>query len=110
MGRGRLWNCCRTSTASISNGWPMGLWTSLLLQPFDEPPQDANPYFVLADRIFDAVLNIGVVVDFHHHDPIGRLLEIDAVEPVADRPGRPDREVHHVARRLIEIERAVAAL
>src|SRR5437660_9589134 len=24
MGRGRLWNCCRTSTASISNDWPMG--------------------------------------------------------------------------------------
>src|SRR6266849_3781356 len=81
----------------------------LFLQPLDEPPQDANPYFVLAGRILDAVLDIGIVVDLHHHDPVGRLLEVDAVEPVADRPGRPYGEVHHVARRLIEVKGAVTA-
>ena len=41
--------------------------------------------------------------------PFGRLLEVDAVEAVADRLGGAHRKVDHLARRLVEIEGAVAA-
>src|SRR5258706_890945 len=109
MGRGRLWNCCRTSTASISSGWPMGIGTSLLLQSVYGPPQDADPLFVLTDLILDAGLDIRIIVALHHHKTVRRLLEVDTVESVADRSGRSYGEVDYVRRRLIEIEGAVAA-
>src|SRR5258708_8764991 len=81
----------------------------LLLQPVDEPPQDADPHFILADRVLDAVLDIRIIVDLHHYKAVGRLLEVDTIESVADRPGRPYGKVEHLGRRLIEIEGAVAA-
>ena len=44
----------------------------LLLEPIDEPPQQPRPDFVLADRILDAVFEVGVVVDLHHDEAAGR--------------------------------------
>src|SRR5262249_35836203 len=81
----------------------------LLLQPVDEPPQDANPYIVLAHRVLYTVLDIGIVVDLHHHHTVGCLLEIDPVEPVPDRANRPYGEVNDIAGRLVEIESAMTA-
>ena len=81
----------------------------LLLEPVDEPAQQAGPDFVLADGILDAVFEVGIVVDLHDHDAVVGLLEVDAVEAVADRPRGADRDIDHLARRLVEIEGAEAA-
>src|SRR5262245_23830201 len=76
----------------------------LILQPLDEPTQDAHPHLLLADRVLDAVLDVGIVLDLHHPDAVRGLLEVDAVEAVADRLRRPHGEVDDLARRLVEIE------
>src|SRR5262249_53571020 len=57
----------------------------LLLEALDEPAQKPHPDLVLADLVLDAVLEVGVVVDFHHHNAAVGLLEVYAVETVADR-------------------------
>ena len=68
-----------------------------LLEPVDEPAQQPHPDFVLADGILDAVLEVGIVVDLHDDDAMVGLLEVDAVEAVADRPRRADRDIDHLA-------------
>src|SRR5580704_5447120 len=82
----------------------------LLLEPLDEPAQQPHPNLVLADDVLDAVFEVGVVVDFHDHDAVVGLLEVDAVKTIADRARRAHRDVHHVARCLAKIEGAEAAL
>src|SRR5258706_11679347 len=66
---------------------------TLLLEPVDEPAQQLHPDLILADLVLDAVLEIGVVVDLHHHDAAVGLLEVDAIEAVADRARRAHRDV-----------------
>ena len=57
----------------------------------------ADPDLVLADRVLDAVLEVRVVVDLHDDDAVVGLLDVDAVEAVADRPRRAHRDVDHLA-------------
>src|SRR5262245_55893328 len=40
---------------------------TLLLEALHEPLEQPDPDLVLADRVLDAVLEVGVVVDLHHH-------------------------------------------
>src|SRR5215218_2267955 len=75
----------------------------------DKPLEQPHPYFVLADRVLDAVLEVGIVVDLHDHDAVVGLLEIDAIEAVADRLGSPHAHLDHFGRRLVEIEGAKPA-
>ena len=82
----------------------------LLLEPFDEPLEHADPDLVLADLVLDAVLEVGVVVDLHDDEAVVGLLDVDAVEAVADRARRAHRDVDELRRRLVEIEGAEAAL
>src|SRR5579862_1201547 len=82
----------------------------LLLEALDEPAQQPHPDFVLADRVLDAVLEVGIVVDLHDDDAVFGLLEVDAVKSLADRARGAHRDVDHLARRLIEIKRAESAL
>src|SRR2546430_4657908 len=81
-----------------------------LLEPLDEPLEQPRPDLVLADLVLDAVLEIRVVVDFHDDETAVGLLDIDAVEAVADGPRRAHRNVDQVAGRRVELERAKAAL
>ena len=48
----------------------------------------------------------GIVVDLDDVDAVGRLLEIDAVEAVADEAGGADADVEHFRRHLVDRERA----
>src|SRR3977135_3913331 len=82
----------------------------LLLESFDEPLEQPDPDLVLADLVLDAVLEIGVVVDLHDDEAVVGLLDVDAVEPLPDRPHRTHRDVHELRRRLVEVESAKAAL
>src|SRR5262249_20136043 len=82
----------------------------LLLEALDEPAQKPHPDLVLADLVLDAVLEVGVVVDFHHHNPAVGLLEVYAVETVADRARGAHRDVDDLGRRLVDLEGAEAAL
>jgi hypothetical protein len=59
----------------------------LLLKPLDEPLQHLHPVLVLADLVLDAVLEVGVVVDLHHDEACVGLLDVDPLEPLADRAG-----------------------
>src|SRR5262245_33898215 len=95
----------RTSPAMTM--WCVG---GLLLEALDEPLEQAHPDLVLADRILDAMLEAGVIVDLHDHDAVVGLLEVDAIEAVADRLGGAHRDVDHPGRRLVEVEGAEAAL
>src|SRR6266571_7602448 len=81
-----------------------------LLEPLDEPLEQPRPDLVLAELVLDAVLEIGIVVDLHDDEAAVGLLDVDAVEAVADRPRRAHRDVDQVARRLVEFEGAKAAL
>src|SRR5580704_1091501 len=83
---------------------------SLLLEAVGEPLEQPPPDIVLAGRILDTVFEVGVVVDFHDDNAVVGLLEVDAVKTVADRPRRAHRDIHHLGRRLGEIEGAEAAL
>ena len=56
------------------------------------------------------MFEVGIVVDLHDDDAVVGLLEVDAVEAVADRPRRADRDIDDLGRRLVEIEGAEAAL
>src|SRR3954449_9774739 len=82
----------------------------LLLEPVDEPAQHLHPDLVLADLIFDAVLEVGVVVDFHHDETRVGLLDVDSIETIADRARGADRNVDQLARRVFELEGLEAAL
>src|SRR5262249_49981103 len=78
----------------------------LLLEPLHEPTQHAGPDLVFADLVLDAVLEVGVVVDLHHDKAAVGLLDVDAVEAVADRARGAHRDVDQGGRRLVEIEGA----
>src|SRR5580704_15067939 len=81
----------------------------LLLELLDEPAQQPHLNLVLADDVLDAMFEVGVVVDFHDHDAVVGLLEVDAVKTIADRARRAHRDIHHLARRIGEVEGAEAA-
>ena len=83
---------------------------TLLLESFDEPFEQPRPDFVLADLVLDAVLEVGVVVDLHDNKAVVGLLDVDAVEPLADRPRRAHRDVDQLGWRVAELEGAEAAL
>jgi hypothetical protein len=83
---------------------------ALLLESLDEPLEHADPDLVLADLVLDAVLEIGVVVDLHDDEAAVGLLDVDAVEPLPDRPRRAHRDVDQCGRRLVDLEGAKAAL
>src|SRR6478752_8967881 len=73
----------------------------LLLEPLDEPLEQPCPDLVLADLVLDAVLEVRVVVDLHDDEAAVGLLDVHAVEAVADRARRAYRDVDQVARRLV---------
>src|SRR6266851_5636156 len=81
----------------------------LLLEALDEPAQQPRPDLVLADLVLDAVLEVGVVVDLHDDEAMVGLLDVDAVESVADRPRRAHGDVDQLGGRLVELEGAKAA-
>src|SRR5205809_4510005 len=81
-----------------------------LLEALDEPLEQPCPDLVLADLVFDAVLEIGVVIDLHDNEATVGLLDVDAIEAVADRPRRAHGDVDQLGRRLVELEGAKAAL
>src|SRR5215470_367183 len=80
----------------------------LLFEALDEPLEHAHPDLVLADLVLDAVLEIGIVVDLHDDEAAVGLLDVDAVEPLPDRPRRAHRDVDQRSRRLVELESAEA--
>src|SRR5258707_654786 len=82
----------------------------LLLESFDEPLEQPCPDLILADLVLDAVLEIGVVVDLHDDKAAVGLLDVDAVEALADRPRRAHGDVDQLGRGLVELEGAKAAL
>src|ERR1700694_4615646 len=81
-----------------------------LLEALDEPLQQADPDLVLADRVLNAVLEVGVVVDLHHHEAVVGLLDVDPVESLADRPGGAAGDVEQLLGRLVELEGAEPTL
>lgn len=46
--------------------------------------EDQHVEVVLQPGVFDARIQVGIVVDFNHHHPLARLFEVDAVQAVAD--------------------------
>src|SRR5690242_13128332 len=88
---------------------PQGDGMLLLLKSVDEPAQQPRPDFVLADGVLDAVFEARIVVDFHDHDTVRSLFEVDAIESVADRPRRAHGDVDHFPGRLVEPKGAEAA-
>src|SRR5262245_38175468 len=99
--------CVRQSAQNRLFTSPVCAFASLL-ETIGKPLQQTDPDLVLADGVLNPVLEIGIVVDFHHDDAAVSLLEIDAVEALADRARRAYRDVDHFGRRLIELERAEA--
>jgi len=73
-----------------------------LLESLHESAHDGPIELVLEDRVFHAGIDGGVVVYFHDHDPPVHLLEIHAIEPIADEAGRLGGEDQHVSRGLIQ--------
>src|SRR5690606_2780730 len=72
------------------------------IEPFDEPVGEANPDVVLLRVILDTVFEVGVVVDLDDEDAVIGLLEIDAVEAVADAARCPQARVEDERRRFCE--------
>ena len=56
------------------------------------------------------MLEIGIVIDLHHHNAAIGLLEVDAVKSLADGPCRTHGDIDHLGRGLIEIEGSESAL
>src|SRR5438105_3744796 len=81
-----------------------------LFEPFDEPPQNLDPDLVLRNRVLDAVLEVRIVVHFHHHETRIGLLDVDTIEPFADRLCSTHRNVDDLSRRLVEAESTESAL
>src|ERR1700694_4462464 len=110
----RLPRCARKPTPDQVRGRlsprPRREVTSLLLEALDEPLQQADPDLVLADRVLDAVLEIGVVVDLHDHEAVVGLLDVDPVKSLADRPGGAAGDVEQLLGRLVELAGAETAL
>src|SRR5918992_4388495 len=94
-----------TSPAMTLNGA-----ARLLLKSFDEPLQEADPDLVFADLVLDAVLEVGIVIDLHHDEARGRLLDIDPVEALPDRAGGAHGDIDQLRGRLIDLEGAEPAL
>src|SRR5947208_13925362 len=80
-----------------------------LLEALDEPLEQPCPDLVLADLVFDAVLEIRVVIDLHDDEATVGLLDVDAVEAVADGPRRAHGDIDQLGRRLVELKVAKAA-
>src|SRR5207244_172522 len=75
-----------------------------------EPFEQLDPNLVFADLIFDAVLEIGIVVDLHDDEAMVGLFDVDAVEAIPDRARGTHRNVDEVARRLVGLEGPKATL
>src|SRR5690606_3507571 len=82
----------------------------LLLQLVDEPLRQAYPDLVLFANILAAMVEVRIVVHLDHEDALRRLLDVDAIEPVADAARGAHRNVQHFRRRFAELEAAKAAL
>src|SRR5262249_58929614 len=82
----------------------------LLLEALNEPLEQPDPDLVLADRVLDAVLEVGIVIDLHDHEAAVGLLDVDPVESLADRLGGARGDVEQLLGRLVELEGAEAAL
>lgn len=64
-------------------------------QSLHEPLGKLVPH-VAVGFVFNAVFEIGIVVDFDDHGAVGAALEVDAVEAIADQVGGADGDVDHV--------------
>src|SRR5437016_9421369 len=82
----------------------------LLLKSSDEPLQQPNPNLILAYGILDAVFEVRIIVHLHDDDASRGLLNVDAIEAFPNRPGRVQRDVDDLGRRLVDVEGAKAAL
>ena len=76
----------------------------------DEPAGQFDPDLVLLGLVLDAVIDVGIVVDLDDEDAVRRLLDVDAVEAVADELRGAQADVDHRRRRLAERGRVEAAL
>src|SRR5690606_33158516 len=56
---------------------------------------------VAEHRVLDAVVEVRIVVDLDQHGASVHLLDVDAVEPVADRVRGSEREIDDLARCLL---------
>ena len=80
------------------------------VQPLQEPLRQPDPDLVLLAGILPAMVEVGVVVDLDDEDAVLGLLEVDAVEAVADAARRTHRGVDDMRRRLLQREGLDAAL
>src|SRR4249919_484073 len=106
----------RRAPAGRSIRWPIrrrrlscARRTGLLLEPLNEPFEQPHPYFIPADDVLDAVFEVGIVVDLHDDEALVRLLHVDPVEAVADRPRRAHCNVDERGRSLVDVEGLEAA-
>src|SRR5690606_12943448 len=72
------------------------------LQPVDEPLGELHPDLVLLAAALAAVLEVGIVVDLDDVDAVRRLLQVDAIQSVADAARRAHGDVDDVLRRLLQ--------
>ena len=73
-----------------------------MLEPVNEPFEQPHPYFIPADDVLDAVFEVGIVVDLHDDEALVRLLHVDPVEAVADRPRGANGNVDERGRSRVE--------
>src|SRR5690606_8049109 len=66
---------------------------------------DAIVKLVAEHGVLDAVVDVRVVVDLHEHVTAVDGLDVDAVQAVADRVGRAQREIEDLARRMLHGDR-----
>src|SRR5690606_5039855 len=81
-----------------------------LFQPLDVPAQHAAPQLVLQHLVLDAVLEVGIVVDLDDVNALVVLLEVDAVEAVADGPSSLDGGMDDSSRHSIDGEGLISPL
>src|SRR5690606_14864046 len=67
-----------------------------------EDLHDPVVQLVAEDRVLDAVIEVRVVVDLDQHGTPADGLDVDAVETVADRVRRPEREIDDIGRHLVD--------
>src|SRR5690606_18777943 len=75
-----------------------------------EDLHDPVVQLVAEHDVLDAVIEIRVVVDLDQHRAPADDLDVDAVEPVADRVRRPEREVDDLRRRVVDRQRLRVSL
>ena len=82
---------------------------ALLFEAADEVLQHQAVEGVLQVGVLDAGVEVGVVVHLDHLDAVADLLEVDAIEPVADQVGGLERQFHDRLRRALHRQGAAFA-